>query len=293
MALNPKRVAKPFRKLRKLLKSMPKQPVPDQVHDLRTNTRALEAMAAALSLHSQSQVRKLLKDLTRIRKRAGKVRDLDVLSSYAVTVHANGEQDCSVRLLEQLGAKRRKKARKLHAIVAKHGAATRHELKQTSTLFEDELCQTEDSTRDPQDAQGRVIASALKLQKELTEPARLNRRNLHPYRLKVKQLRNVLRMAQDENPNQDFVVVLGEVKDAIGEWHDWEALLLIAREVLEHGARCKLLRQLKRTCEEKYQDALRKSEGMRRRYFRVAGGTNTHRLKPSEPVWTATTAIAA
>ena len=292
MAFNAKRIEKPFRKLRKLLKTLPKQPAPDQVHDLRTNTRALEAMAAALSLDSQSGVRKLLKSLTGLRKRAGKVRDLDVLTAYAATVQTDGERDCSVRVLEYLGAERRKRARKLHAMVAKNGRAARAKLKQASALFEQQLCQNKDPECDPRVAASRATAAALQLEKQLIEPARLDRRNLHAYRLKVKQLRNVLRMAEQTN-DQDFVEVLGQVKDAIGEWHDWEELLGIAQDVLDHGRRCQLVRELKTICEQKYGDALNKSENMRRRYLRVTRGKTGRSLKPVEPVWTATTAIAA
>jgi hypothetical protein len=42
----------------------------------------------------------------------------------------------------------------------------------------------------------------------------LNKPNLHPYRLKVKELRNVLQMA-DNADQQEFITRLGEVKDAI------------------------------------------------------------------------------
>jgi CHAD domain-containing protein len=292
MAFDAKRVAKPFRKLRKLLKNMPKQPAPDQVHDLRTNTRALEAMAAALSLDSQSGVRQVLKSLARIRKRAGKVRDLDVLTAYAATLEADEEQDCSVSLLEHLGAERRKRARKLHAAVAANARATRNQLKQASALFEEQLCQNNNPECDSGAASARATAAALQLEKQLVEPARLDRKNLHPYRLKVKELRNVLRMAEQTN-HQDFVEILGEVKDAIGEWHDWEELLNIARDVLDHGRQCQLLRELKRICNQKYDDALSKTEDMRKKYFRVSRGKSSRSLKPEEPVWTATTAIAA
>jgi len=293
MALNAKRVQKPFRKLRKLLRRMPRQPLPHQVHDLRTHTRELEAMAAALSLDSHSSVKRLLKDLARIRKRAGKVRDLDVLTSYAAILHPQGEEDCSVQLLEHLGAQRRKKARKLHAVVAKYGSEARGELKQSSRTFERQLCQSEDSDCDPEDAAARATASALKLERELAAPLRLDRRNLHPYRLKVKELRTVLRMAEESDGVEAFVDVLGEVKDSIGAWHDWEELLSMAREVLDHGTACKLLRELKRTCGDKYDAALTRTENLRRSYFPGPRGKNSQSRKPTEPVWTARTAIAA
>jgi CHAD domain-containing protein len=292
MALNPKRVQKPFRKLRKLLKEMPRQPLPNQVHDLRTNTRALEAMASALSLDSRSRMKKLLKDLARIRKRAGKVRDLDVLTSYAATLQAKGEQDCSVRLIEHLGAERRKKARKLHSAVTKQARVVRPALKQTSSLFAEQVSDAGHSAGDPGAAAARATASALKLERQLSEPRRLHRRNLHPYRLKVKELRNVLRMAEEGNSSREFVDVLGEVKDSIGAWHDWQELLSIAREVLDHHA-CKLIRELNRICQEKYSNALKQADDMRRSYLRVARRKNSPSLKPKEPVLTATTAMAA
>ena len=34
-------------------------------------------------------------------------------------------------------------------------------------------------------------------------------------------------------PNQELIETLGQVKDAIGEWHDWQQLLTIARENLQ------------------------------------------------------------
>jgi CHAD domain-containing protein len=67
----------------------------------------------------------------------------------------------------------------------------------------------------------------LKLSIELATPATLNRTNLHAYRLKIKERRYVLEMADDPG-NQEFIDKLGEVKDAIGEWHDWEELIAIA-----------------------------------------------------------------
>ena len=35
-----------------------------------------------------------------------------------------------------------------------------------------------------------------------------------------------------------FVDRLGEIKDAIGEWHDWEVLVATANETLDHSRKC-------------------------------------------------------
>jgi hypothetical protein len=58
-----------------------------------------------------------------------------------------------------------------------------------------------------------------------------------PTALKVKELRYVLQLSEDAQ-KQQLVNKLGAVKDAIGEWHDWEELIAIAANALSHGARC-------------------------------------------------------
>jgi hypothetical protein len=56
-----------------------------------------------------------------------------------------------------------------------------------------------------------VTASALTLLTALAKPARLGKTNLHPYRLEVKELRNVLQMAENSD-RQESVRQLGEVR---------------------------------------------------------------------------------
>ncbi len=83
MALDLNRAEKPVRKLRKLLKKMSNPPTPEEVHDFRTNSRRVDATLKAFSLDSEPSSRRLLKRLARLRKRAGKVRDMDVLTDFA------------------------------------------------------------------------------------------------------------------------------------------------------------------------------------------------------------------
>src|ERR1700751_2602183 len=98
MALDQAQLEKTIRKLRKLLKNMPKQPSPEQVHDLRTRIRRLEAITHALMLDRQREGRRLLNVTTSIRRRAGQVRDMDVLTGFASTINVNSEDQCRVQL---------------------------------------------------------------------------------------------------------------------------------------------------------------------------------------------------
>jgi CHAD domain-containing protein len=256
----------------------------------------LEAEIAAFGLDSNGNERRLLRDLKPIRKRAGKIRDMDVLRDYASDVHVDGEADCLVQLLEHLGASRDKEVKKLRAVVATHAPALRRRQKTSSRHIKKLLRQADKigfgssppATRD-------AMASAIQLSSELVAPKRLDRKNLHPYRLKLKELRYVLQLASDSD-HQRFVDKLGEVKDAIGEWHDWEELIGIADSVLDHGASCKLPKKLRAISKDKYDRALKLATQMRSTYFASrtsADGAGGKAPVLSRPVLAAISAMAA
>lgn len=292
MALDAKQVQKPVRKLRKLLKKLPKQPDPEQVHDLRTNSRRLEAMVSSLSLDFRGPERRLLRDIGKVRKKAGGVRDMDVLISYVPPVKNGDEQECRVQLLEHLGDERRKEAKKLHAAVSNKGQRTQAALKKVGRHLQKTLCENQDNDCDPAEASSKATASALALESQLRTPTHLTRQNLHPYRLKVKELQNVLRLAEGSD-DQEFVEVLNTVKDAIGEWHDWVELLAIANDVLDHAG-CKFIREIKSISERKYDVALAEAQKMRKKYLGITPSkANVGVQRAAKPVWKATTAIAA
>lgn len=294
MAIDFERVQKPARKLRKLLKEMPARPAPEDVHAFRTQSRQLEANLGAFALDTARTGRRILKLLSRLRKRAGKVRDMDVLTGYVSRVpEQDGEQNCSVELLEYLGAQRRKYVNKFDAASRQDGAKLRKVLKEGKRKFA-----KLESRLDKDGTRGKSIAtdptvSAIEIAAELSAPARLGRANLHAFRLKVKELRNVLKLA--DSPDQRLIDVLGDVKDAIGEWHDWEELIAIAEKALDHGAQCGLIRELKQTAQKRYEAALAAAEQLRKRYLKISGkkrAPSSHR-HPGEPVWDAAMKLAA
>ena len=295
MALDQDRLIKPVKKLRKIVNKIDRQAPPEKVHDLRTNARRLEAMFEALALDTKDPGKSIVKNVGRFRKRAGKVRDMDVLTTYGSTVHLQGEEECAVQLLEHLGAQRKKYAKKLYVEVKQRRPVVRYDLKRTPTLLSKVIRKNgNNSSRSPV---ANAAATAVTLAAQLASPQRLGKDNLHPYRLKVKELQNVLKMAAGALPK--FVEDLGEVKDAIGEWHDWEELVGIAQKILDHGNQCKLLAELKRIAGEKYEHALGLTEELRKNYLR-----NGHNKKkgassaaspgiPGEPVWEAIAMLAS
>jgi CHAD domain-containing protein len=99
------------RKLCKALKKIRQDSSPDAVHKLRTRTRRFESMIAALALDSRKNEHQLTRKLKPLRRKGGRVRDMDVLVEFASRPQVLGEEECSVRLLEHLGAKRERQER--------------------------------------------------------------------------------------------------------------------------------------------------------------------------------------
>jgi CHAD domain-containing protein len=263
MALDTGRIEKDLRKLRKIIKKIPRKPTPAEIHHLRTRVRRFEVELQATGLDGQLQDNWLLKQLARIRRRAGKVRDMDVMTALLSMVRIDGERDCMIQLFEYLGTERYAKAERVHRAVNKSRSAVVKRLKKIARGMEKRV------ERD--NAAQAATSAALKSSAELGMHANLNRGNLHEYRLKVKELRYILQMGE-QTQEEDLVKALGQVKDAIGEWHDWEELNSIAEKFLDHSSGCKLQRELKQIARQKYESALSAARKLQKTYFRPLTG---------------------
>jgi CHAD domain-containing protein len=273
MAIDTSRIRDNIRKLRKALKTTRKSCTPDQVHKLRTRAKTFEASTEAFPFTSKRRLRRIQQALKRIRRKAGDVRDMDVLTSHLSTVPTKDEQDCVVQLFEHLGAERYKQASRLRSLARKFGPDLRKQLKIVAKSVE-QLNGKLSSTKRKR-VSTEAAGFALRLCDDLQQPATLNRSNLHEYRLKIKELGSVLKMA-DNDAQKNFVDALNECKDAIGEWHDWEELIAITDNVLYPGHTCTLKRQLMEISASKLHQALSITNKMRGTYVDGAGRTRKH-----------------
>jgi CHAD domain-containing protein len=293
MSFDIERIDRPIRTLRRFLEKAPRRPGIEQIHDLRTSSRRFEAEVDTFGLSSRPNERRLLPDLRRIRKRAGKIRDLDVLTGYLLRLDVNGEQDCIVELLETFGMNRAKHLKELRKLVLNCRPQLRRRLKRSSSKLEKLVKETQERPGESMSRCAReTTAQTLRLAEKLKTPARLNKANLHPYRLKLKALLYVLQLA-DRAGEQEFVDKLQEVKDAIGEWHDWKELAAIASQILDHGPECKLLPKLKATSQEKYQRALLLTNEMRAKFIRSKTSQHFRNRQPRRAISTRSIPVAA
>jgi len=137
---------------------------------------------------------------------------MDVLTGYASTVKVHQERDCLVQLLEYLGAERYRRAEQLHARMGKYGAKLRRLKRSLARLQKLIPNHNKKSAGDRNTAPAEAMAFVLKLSSKLAAPATLNRKHLHGYRLKIKELRYVLEMANDPG-NRQLIEKLGEIKE--------------------------------------------------------------------------------
>ncbi len=276
MSLGNEKLEKPLRRLRKLLKSPSKNPSVAEIHDLRTRSRRLEAILHALALDEKGAGRRLLKTVAPIRKHAGKVRDMDVLVAITSTLAQEDAAPCLVKLLEHLRAERERFAHKLCKTVRRKQKQARSGLKRCAKLMRRQMAHTKEGAAKSAAWQHQAVADALELSSELAAWPRLATHNLHAYRLEVRQLGYVLQLAED--PSEQFVHMLNETKDAIGEWHDWSVLAGIAQKVLEDT--CAARKQVDRIAKQKLRHALVLSKRMRNALRKSGTGQGERRAEP-------------
>ncbi len=263
MLIEFERVQRPLRELRKLLKSLPENPEPEEVHRLRTRTRRVEAVAAALDPDGDRQTRRLLKVLKPVRRAAGGVRDLDVLIEDLARLRQGAKSPALDRLIGYLNRMRRRSAGRLADTVSEQRKPARRSLKKYSRMLESAA-----SGKKPVRSEGigepdaRGGSAADRLMDELARWPRLSAKNLHLFRLKVKKLRYVLEM--DTAPDAGLMAALADVKERIGEWHDWQQLAAMANEVLDPIHDRELLERIEATGGQKLAEALAAANALRR-----------------------------
>ena len=232
---------------------------------MRGQIRTLEAIVDALTNGRDRKVRRLLAPLILISKAAGKVRDMDVLVGLACPLPMSRNDECLVQLLEHLGERRFKAATKLHAIISAKREDAFYSLKQCSRLIDNNLIRPK--TNASTSLSKHIVAIVSALAQELSNCPRLNKDTLHSFRLKVKELRGILQLLAGSN--KKFLAALGEAKDEIGEWHDWNVLATTSQPVVGRNPACRLHKQVQLISRGKLKRAIVVANELRKKSHRT------------------------
>jgi CHAD domain-containing protein len=235
------------------------------VHDLRTRARRIEAIAGMLLSNQENSKRRLLKVLKPLRKAAGEVRDMDVLSAKARTLARHCRNDSAARLLAHLQTMRIESAHKLVDVIVERRPEASHSLRQFSIEIEKRVQRQKNGSAHNTSARKPHTDAAIRLMNDLSDWPPFSAANLHAFRIKVKELRYILQLTDAADPK--FVATLERAKARIGDWHDWQEFRKIAGEVLHERKDRTLLEEMEQTENKKLKQALAAAQTLRTRYL--------------------------
>lgn len=265
------RLQSPLRKLRKMLKKAAKYPTPQRIHDLRTRVRHADTVIR-VALNDTKLADRLLQSIKPLYKKAGKVRDMDVLTGFVADLQVEDENECKTRLLEFLVTRRQRAAKKLRHTLSRQRPRLDRQIRRCVKKIEKSYAGSHDKIRKGCAYAHDANPLALRLAAKLASSPKLNGKNLHRYRAKVKELRYLLSLAG--NGDAKFSDSLRDVKDSIGAWHDWNELAAISSKVLNHGSHCKLQNRIAAIAAEQFEEAVDQANALQRQAFPRANRAN-------------------
>jgi CHAD domain-containing protein len=244
MPITPQRSRVVFEKLAEDLIKLSSKPRAKNVHRFRTGTRRLQTLLGDLSPKLDGNQKKLLKLLDRIRKRAGKVRDVDVQLTALRTLKISQEPRRKTQLVNNLIDLRGGQEKKLRkALDAGTVREIRKRLKRAARNFKPE------ADRDPLGIARSMLERIAREDGPLTEPL------LHQYRIVSKRARYVAEFARSaEAP--EFIAELKRIQDALGDWHDWLTLTETASSYLGDVRQSSLVAELRNVTGAKFRHAI-------------------------------------
>lgn len=213
MSVAPERIASVFRKLERDLGKLSVRQTPASVHNFRTSVRRLQTLFELLLPDRNRNRKKLRKMLSRIRKRAGKVRDLDVQLAALRSLKVSHEPRRKTQLVQGLIELREEDEKRLRKALTKESV---REIRKRLRRARKEL--RPEHLRDPLDIARKMLSQGARPDGNLTEE------QLHGHRIITKQARYLAEFAPTSPEVQQLIAQLKRAQDALGDWHDWLTL---------------------------------------------------------------------
>jgi CHAD domain-containing protein len=194
-----------FDRMNRQITRVAKDRTPGNVHRLRTNSRRVEVLVAELSPESGNK-RKLLKRLSKLRGKAGKVRDLDVQIAFLKELKVPDRQNHRAQLFDALIKDQERQSKRLAKYV------DNEQLRKLRKRLRKAEADTNLTGVDP-----------LKLAfVRLPKPGQvtLTEKVLHACRISAKHARYLAELDPESPTAKRFVEELKKAQDDIGHWHD-------------------------------------------------------------------------
>ena len=245
MPIDLKRSRLAFQKLGREVSKLTRKPAPESVHKFRTNSRRVEAVLSEVVPELTRNDKKLLKLLSRLRKKAGRVRDLDVEISSLRSLKIPGGNGHKAQFVDALVQERSKREHKLvKAFDSQTAAKVQKRLKRA--IGDIDL----PKNTDPLNLTLSKLANLSPDHMPLTE------KTLHQYRIIGKRARYIAELADEESEAKRIVDQLKHMQDVIGDWHDWLKLTQRAEKLFGGVRDSALVAMLRNVTQAKFRQSV-------------------------------------
>jgi CHAD domain-containing protein len=224
------------------------------VHRLRTTIRKAESLVNYAQPDLGRKQEKTMKALAGLRRRAGKVRDLDVQLDLLGAI-GNGSTAHDRKVLSELmKEKRARQAERLKSLVQKI---------QDTKIFShldriaEKIATSSASLEGPETPLDRAQAQLSALAAGFARHQNSKPSLLHQVRIRMKMIRYLAALGEESGEQQHFLEELKTVQDALGAWHDWEELSQTVEKHFGDRVNCPLLLETRALLSARYAGANR------------------------------------
>ncbi|HUJ95171.1 MAG TPA: CHAD domain-containing protein [Terriglobales bacterium] len=234
-----------FRKLGRRLTKLSRKPAVENVHDFRISSRRVETILQELAPHPSRNSKKLVKLLGRLRKKAGRVRDLDAQIAALRSLKIPQDPQRRTQLLRTLVEERAQREEKLaKAFDQKTVAEVRKRLKRAAGRL-------------PANLQQNALALAMRrVQHLVADRGPVTEKTLHRYRIVGKRARYLAELAGKDPASAQFITQLKRLQDVLGDWHDWLQLTARAEALFPEAAGSAFLAALRNVTRAKFRHGI-------------------------------------
>jgi CHAD domain-containing protein len=210
MLIRSEQTRRTFRKLSRQASEVAEKPTSENIHKFRAASRRVEVLVADLAVKRTSNDKKLLKMLRGLRKKAGRVRDLDVQSSALRSLKISQEPGRKSQLMRTLAEDRAKREKRL----------TKGLNKKTVAEVQKRLKRSAGSLEIPKSTDPLRLARQKLAELEIYEGV-ITESTLHQFRIAGKRARYIAELAGKNEGARRLLGLLKHMQDVIGDWHDW------------------------------------------------------------------------
>jgi len=253
MTLTEKRIKTLSRGVSSTVAKLQEEVSPKRVHRLRTTIRRIQSVIDYSRPKLSRKQQDALDDMSRLRRRAGKVRDLDIQISLLNSL-GNGSTTADRRTLQEaLRDKRDRQAGRLAAAARKlERSNLAGHLGRLVIAVSDSVA----ANNEPDAPLRRAQTQIADLAGQCGSQPQLKPKRLHEVRIAFKMVRYLAELSEESEEQQRLLQQLKAVQDTLGEWHDWEELLRTAEKQFRQRANCAVLVEIRALYAAKHAAAL-------------------------------------